>query len=262
MSLNIDHLFSESDLDAERSRKSLHEVIERLVESNEDLSRRLMKLENVHESESVLTVCFRNGSDVEGGVDDAGVIQGRGHFDNISSDLPRTSSKYSFEADLNTSRVYQRTQPYECDVSFTSSAIRTHAWSVFSGMSLSQISTISAIALPVYSHEVFNDEWYNFVFFDHSQAGRAAASVSTSDSIAAGENKKSPSAVKRSSNFDGTLPVQASIGTGIAIAEDPNILSVHRVQLDFTPSLDDELKLRVGQLVRIHHEYDDGWVSP
>ena len=37
--------------------------------------------------------------------------------------------------------------------------------------------------------------------------------------------------------------------------------NVHRVQLDFKPSMDDEIELRNGQLVRILHEYDDGWVK-
>ncbi|KAJ9657110.1 hypothetical protein H2201_008286 [Coniosporium apollinis] len=35
--------------------------------------------------------------------------------------------------------------------------------------------------------------------------------------------------------------------------------TVHRVQLDFKPNMDDELDLRAGQLVRLLHEYDDGW---
>ncbi|KAH7115289.1 hypothetical protein B0J11DRAFT_129135 [Dendryphion nanum] len=35
--------------------------------------------------------------------------------------------------------------------------------------------------------------------------------------------------------------------------------NVHRVQLDFRPSMQDELELRAGQLVRMLHEYDDGW---
>ena len=38
-------------------------------------------------------------------------------------------------------------------------------------------------------------------------------------------------------------------------------INVHRIQLDFKPSMDDELSLRAGQLVRLLHEYDDGWVS-
>jgi len=36
---------------------------------------------------------------------------------------------------------------------------------------------------------------------------------------------------------------------------------VHRVQMDFIPSMDDELEIHSGQLLRIKHEYDDGWVS-
>ncbi|KAF1816280.1 hypothetical protein P152DRAFT_116627 [Eremomyces bilateralis CBS 781.70] len=35
--------------------------------------------------------------------------------------------------------------------------------------------------------------------------------------------------------------------------------TVHRVQLDFKPSMEDELGLNAGQLVRVLHEYDDGW---
>ncbi|OJJ80850.1 SH3 domain protein [Aspergillus glaucus CBS 516.65] len=43
------------------------------------------------------------------------------------------------------------------------------------------------------------------------------------------------------------------------VAPAPGPLNVHRVQMDFGPSMDDELGLRVGQLVRLLHEYDDGW---
>ena len=38
--------------------------------------------------------------------------------------------------------------------------------------------------------------------------------------------------------------------------------NVYRVLMDFVPSMDDELDLKTGQLVRMLHEYDDGWVSP
>lgn len=34
---------------------------------------------------------------------------------------------------------------------------------------------------------------------------------------------------------------------------------VHRVQMDFKPSMGDEIELRGGALVRLLHEYDDGW---
>jgi hypothetical protein len=37
--------------------------------------------------------------------------------------------------------------------------------------------------------------------------------------------------------------------------------NVYRVLMDFKPSMEDELELAGGQLVRMLHEYDDGWVS-
>ena len=46
-----------------------------------------------------------------------------------------------------------------------------------------------------------------------------------------------------------------------AMVNGPPPSNVHRIQLDFKPSMDDELSLRAGQLVRLLHEYDDGWVS-
>jgi hypothetical protein len=51
----------------------------------------------------------------------------------------------------------------------------------------------------------------------------------------------------------GARPQSPAMGPG------PN--NVHRVQLDFKPSMQDELDLQAGQLVRMLHEYDDGWVS-
>ncbi|PYH48360.1 SH3 domain protein [Aspergillus saccharolyticus JOP 1030-1] len=39
----------------------------------------------------------------------------------------------------------------------------------------------------------------------------------------------------------------------------PAPANVHRVQMDFNPSMEDELELHFGQLVRLLHEYDDGW---
>ncbi|KAL8734965.1 MAG: hypothetical protein Q9181_002997 [Wetmoreana brouardii] len=47
--------------------------------------------------------------------------------------------------------------------------------------------------------------------------------------------------------------------TPASMANGPPPSNVHRVQLDFKPSMDDELALRAGQLVRLLHEYDDGW---
>lgn len=53
----------------------------------------------------------------------------------------------------------------------------------------------------------------------------------------------------------------SSGAAAIAAAGGPSNSAVHRVQLDFKPTLEDEMGLRAGDLVRMLHEYDDGWVS-
>jgi hypothetical protein len=57
----------------------------------------------------------------------------------------------------------------------------------------------------------------------------------------------------------GPPPMAVPGGSVNGPAPGPN--NVHRIQLDFIPSMQDELELRAGLLVRMLHEYDDGWVS-
>ncbi|KAF7956573.1 hypothetical protein EAE96_003907 [Botrytis aclada] len=61
------------------------------------------------------------------------------------------------------------------------------------------------------------------------------------------------------STASGATQAQSVTGMAIAAAGGPPNTTVHRVQLDFVPSMDDELELKAGQLIRILHEYDDGW---
>lgn len=59
----------------------------------------------------------------------------------------------------------------------------------------------------------------------------------------------------------GQAPEPSAGAAAIAAAGGPADSSVHRAQLDFKPTMDDEMELHVGQVVRLLHEYDDGWVS-
>lgn len=72
----------------------------------------------------------------------------------------------------------------------------------------------------------------------------------------------SPAQTEFSVSSDSGSPNQGASASGAAIAAagGPINSAVHRVQLDFKPSMDDELELRAGQLIRLLHEYDDGWV--
>ena len=71
----------------------------------------------------------------------------------------------------------------------------------------------------------------------------------------------SPSGTEFSFSEASGIPTQTAGAAAIAAAGGPQNAIVHRVQLDFRPSMDDELEIHAGQLVRILHEYDDGWVS-
>lgn len=56
-------------------------------------------------------------------------------------------------------------------------------------------------------------------------------------------------------------PKLATVAAGPSAGQSASSNNVHRIQLDFKPSMEDELGLTAGQLVRMLHEYDDGWVS-
>jgi len=61
--------------------------------------------------------------------------------------------------------------------------------------------------------------------------------------------------VAGSASVPGVVPAPAQVA-----APEPSVGNVYRVAMDFKPSMEDELELTVGQLVRMLHEYDDGWV--
>ncbi|KAH6708969.1 ubiquitin-conjugating enzyme/RWD-like protein [Leptodontidium sp. MPI-SDFR-AT-0119] len=62
--------------------------------------------------------------------------------------------EHAFNVVLQTSRVYSRVQHGEVDAISSVSTTRSRAWSVLSGLSLTQISTISVLNLPLYEPEL------------------------------------------------------------------------------------------------------------
>lgn len=86
-----------------------------------------------------------------------------------------------------------------------------------------------------------------------------------SDKTAAGHDRANSVNSDSNASVDsaGTAaPGSAQVATAAAVPVTPRgPNNVHRVQLEFKPSMEDELELKSGQLVRMLHEYDDGWVS-
>ncbi len=66
----------------------------------------------------------------------------------------------------------------------------------------------------------------------------------------------SPAGTEYSMNYvnPGQAPGPSAGAAAIAAAGGPPQSTVHRVQLDFNPTLEDEMGLKAGQLVRLLHE--------
>ncbi|KAF4811511.1 Cell division control protein 42 [Colletotrichum siamense] len=63
-------------------------------------------------------------------------------------------ARWDFEIALQRSRVYSRSHSNQCDVSYTTSTAPTNAWSMLSGLSLNDISVVSAFRLPITLNDV------------------------------------------------------------------------------------------------------------
>ena len=72
--------------------------------------------------------------------------------------------------------------------------------------------------------------------------------------------KRVPSPVPAAPSPSGTEFSTTSTSHG-SLTNSRSSNNVHRIQLDFKPSMEDELELHAGHLIRLLHEYDDGWVS-
>ncbi|KAJ0107714.1 hypothetical protein J7T55_010321 [Diaporthe amygdali] len=74
----------------------------------------------------------------------------------------RFSLRFSFDRDLETSRVYNNANKRDSMASTSSTALHATALSMFSKLSLSQLSNISFYALPIYSNDLSNSQCYIF----------------------------------------------------------------------------------------------------
>lgn len=78
------------------------------------------------------------------------------------SEVHRNQFGFAFEEDLLASRVYRKPLYSRSGASLVSSAARTTSSSVLSGLSLTEVSNISILAVPIYAHEIKNSERYTF----------------------------------------------------------------------------------------------------
>ena len=116
------------------------------------------------------------------------------HPKDVPEGLQRNHLGFAFEEDLFASRVYRKPLFSKSGDSLITSAARTTAWSILSGISLTDVSKISILSVPIYAYEISNSARYVFGDFQPEK-------VTTEPREAASNAVQQPSKVERRSGF-------------------------------------------------------------
>lgn len=161
-------LSSNSDLQARETANDLQRHIEREVEEDSDLSRRL---ENLQLSSDAIELEHISGKDSENSQPSeeskpnsesqvaaashtVDTIVESGENSSVETLLAGLLVDEPFDVVLDSTRVYNRVKDKEIDAASTVLTTRSRAWSIISGVSLSEISMIAVIKLPLYEPEL------------------------------------------------------------------------------------------------------------
>ncbi|KAF4455712.1 RhoGAP domain-containing protein [Fusarium austroafricanum] len=178
----------ESDLEAYESATTLRDNIEHELDDDNGLSERLANMEISPELDELSTAVY----DVENASIASTYMPGRSHQSSLDAEIPRRSSPAAVDSDGNVSKassghppeqpttiegawsadtacgdfskafeeillaswVYRRNQDGPVDGVSTINTTRSRAWSILSGITLSMVSTISVIKLPLTQSEI------------------------------------------------------------------------------------------------------------
>ena len=144
-----------------------------ILESNQDLSRRMARLEqqNFRVPPSTAPTITRRDATPAPSLAEPNTIDDTESIMTIrgpvtDAQTTRSSNQgqtfgYSFDQDLNASRPYTRATQKHRAWSTTSSEIHTMGWSCLSGVSLAEVSHISVINLPFCPQDLWNGQRYS-----------------------------------------------------------------------------------------------------
>lgn len=148
---------SDSTYQAEDAVDQLADKIQQVLNNHQVLAQRLLSIEIGMNLDKALTT-------IPGNVPERTSID--------STRVQRNQMGFAFEEVLESSWVYKRAARHGEDGAFSviSAAGRTASWSMLSGLSLSEISFIAVLALPVYEHDISNSDAYQFGEYDEKVA--------------------------------------------------------------------------------------------
>lgn len=149
-------LHCEFKQEAENSNRKLCALVKQALETNQDLKARIKRLE--HEGSIHSDAASRIGASDDSSITRETTVPTCSPLLGMDKVPPR----FTFEQDLAGSRVYNKPVNRYSLSSLTSSILYTTALSIFSKLSLSEVSNISFYALPVYAFDLSNSEYYVF----------------------------------------------------------------------------------------------------
>ena len=146
--------------EAESAMARLCDRIEQALASNQDMGRRLRDIDHNSTQRAASTVM--NSRD-DASTKSSGTVTPPIHPPgNLPEVIKRNQFGFAFEEDLFASRVYRKPLLSDSEESLITSAARTTSSSVLSALSLTDVSNISILAVPIYSHEISNSNRYSF----------------------------------------------------------------------------------------------------
>lgn len=146
--------------EAESAMARLCDRVEQVLASNQDMGRRLRDMDHITIQRAASTVM---SSRDDAGTKSSGTVTPAIHPPgNLPEVIQRNQFGFAFEEDLFASRVYRKPLFSDSGESLVTSAARTTSSSILSALSLTDVSNISILAIPIYSHEISNSNRYSF----------------------------------------------------------------------------------------------------
>jgi SAM-dependent methyltransferase len=127
-------------------------MVEQLLQINQQLCKRLKKLGDPFDARSSIMAHSSRCSAISNSISAPSAPARTTH--NNRESIVETMIRFAFEDELNASRVYRMVKDNDCDRSLLSSAMHTQTWSIFSGLSLADISILSVVALPLFPEDI------------------------------------------------------------------------------------------------------------
>ncbi|KAI1349788.1 Rho GTPase activation protein [Xylaria sp. FL0043] len=168
LNLMLTILTCQKQEDAEDKVDRLCDLVQQILESNLVLAQRLDAFERTHTQAAEQAVAKGAALNIPQANEGLACDSDDDEDDPDSPTIPDSmwrhcSHESTFEKLLVNSRAYRKAPHFSSDAfSAISSARLTGSWSMLSGLSLSEISHIGILAIPIYESDLSNKEAYDF----------------------------------------------------------------------------------------------------